>query len=157
MMKCWSKQPDDRPPFSEIVPTVSNYTENIAGYLDINFNPFNSELSSAFTDIVQATVTAITPSLEMKDDIKKTSGESLAKILDSKKLKLKNSFKKLKGVKISPRGPKASPKASPKVSPQSARSLHLRDDQLSMTSSVEIEIRIQSPSDDDFTITSNSL
>lgn len=40
MMDCWAKKPNDRPPFSNIVKTVSNYTEAIAGYTDVNFNPF---------------------------------------------------------------------------------------------------------------------
>ena len=42
MMKCWAKQPDGRPSFSDIVISISKYTEVIAGYLDINFNPFKS-------------------------------------------------------------------------------------------------------------------
>ena len=42
MMNCWSQVPQKRPCFSEIVANISNYTEDIAGYLDVNFSPFGS-------------------------------------------------------------------------------------------------------------------
>ena len=41
-MQCWAKQPDERPSFNDVVATISTYTEIIAGYLDINFNPFET-------------------------------------------------------------------------------------------------------------------
>ena len=40
MMDCWAKQPDKRPSFTKIITAISKYTEVIAGYLDVDFNPF---------------------------------------------------------------------------------------------------------------------
>ncbi len=41
MQRCWEKSPDRRPTFSDLVETISEYTEKIAGYLDISlYNPF---------------------------------------------------------------------------------------------------------------------
>ena len=41
MRRCWAKSPDRRPTFSDLVETISEYTEKIAGYLDISlYNPF---------------------------------------------------------------------------------------------------------------------
>ena len=40
MMECWRAAPDDRPSFKELHTTTSKYTERIAGYLEIGFNPF---------------------------------------------------------------------------------------------------------------------
>ena len=39
-MECWKAAPDDRPCFKELHTTTSKYTERIAGYLEIGFNPF---------------------------------------------------------------------------------------------------------------------
>ena len=33
-------EPDNRPPFKELHALTSNYIEQIAGYLDLGFNPF---------------------------------------------------------------------------------------------------------------------
>ena len=40
MMKCWKASPKERPPFSEIDKDLSVFTERVAGYLDMGFNPF---------------------------------------------------------------------------------------------------------------------
>ena len=40
MMKCWEAAPDDRPSFKELHKVTSKYTEHIAGYLELGFNPF---------------------------------------------------------------------------------------------------------------------
>ena len=165
MMKCWAKQPDERSLFSEVVTSISNYTEAIAGYLDINFNPFESihdqlgNESKAATDVINC------PDIEENVLI---SAELLAKQMSSNKTKTKDtsSCKKSKssrGSTVSPRvtpksspkvtpksTPKPSPRSSPRISPRSSPLLKLRklkDDQLS-ASSVGIEIHIESPSED---------
>lgn len=40
MIKCWEGSPKDRPSFSNIYKEVSKLIERVAGYLDIEFNPF---------------------------------------------------------------------------------------------------------------------
>ena len=40
MRKCWEKIPRDRPTFKELSTNISKYTERIAGYLEMGFNPF---------------------------------------------------------------------------------------------------------------------
>ena len=40
MMKCWETAPEDRPSFKELHKVTSKYTEHIAGYLEIGYNPF---------------------------------------------------------------------------------------------------------------------
>ena len=156
MMNCWAKKPEDRPAFSEIAKNISNYTEAIAGYLDINFNPFKSSHDLPDNEAAAASATLNSPDNE-KDVL--ISAELLAKQLDSKKTKDKNR-KKSKSPKGSPRvtpkvtpksSPKPSPRASPRVSPRASPLLKLRklkDDQSSTTSSAGIEIRIESPSED---------
>jgi hypothetical protein len=146
MMNCWSKQPEDRPSFSDTVISISKYTEVIAGYLDINFNPFTSTHDLSSTE--RATATTVAESPDNDRDIL-ISAEALANQLDSNKIKSKDEGKKKsKSPKVSPRpSPKASPSASPRASPL----LKLRkpkEDQVSTTSSTGIEIRIQSPSED---------
>ena len=141
MMSCWAKKPEDRPAFSEVVKTISNYTEAIAGYLDINFNPFKSSHDLPDNEAAAASATLNSPDNE-KDVL--ISAELLAKQLDSKKTKDKN--------KKSPKSsPKPSPRASPSASPQTSPLLKVRKmkgDQISATSSTGIEIRIDSPSED---------
>ena len=39
-MECWEAAPDDRPSFKELRKTTTKYTERIAGYLEIGYNPF---------------------------------------------------------------------------------------------------------------------
>ena len=143
-MKCWSKLPDERPPFSEIVTTVSNYTECIAGYLDINFNPFKSTHDLTNTDSPAAT-TLDSPTNE-KDVL--ISAELLAKL---KQTKDKKKSKSPRGTpKASPKAsPRPSPRASPRISPRASPLLKIRklkEDQLSTTSG--FVIRIESPSED---------
>ena len=48
MSRCWEFQPEDRPSFSELHANISNYLEKIAGYLEVNFNPFNGIEYSTF-------------------------------------------------------------------------------------------------------------
>ena len=40
MMQCWEMAVEDRPTFSEICLTMSNFIEHIAGYLQMGYNPF---------------------------------------------------------------------------------------------------------------------
>lgn len=155
-MSCWAKQPDDRPCFSDIIKRISKYTEAIAGYLDINFNPFESVHS--LPDSQTAAATAVPDSPDDEKDIK-ISAELLAKQLDSGKTKSKGT-KKSKSPKVSPKvspksspkaSPKPSPRASPRISPRTSPMLKLRklkDDQRSIIPSPGIEIRIESPSED---------
>ena len=152
MMNCWAKQPEGRPSFSDVVTIISKYTEVIAGYLDINFNPFQSTSNLADGNTAAADDVPISPDDE-KDIM--ISAELLAKQLYSSKAKTKEK-KKTKSPKPSPKAtpkssPKPSPKPSPKASPRSSPLLKLRklkEDQLSTSSSTGIEIRIQSPSED---------
>ena len=149
MMSCWAKKPEDRPAFSDIVKTISNYTEAIAGYLDINFNPFKSSHDLPDNEAAAASATLNSPDNE-KDIL--ISAELLAKQLDSKKTKDKNKKKSKDSPRVTPKSsPKPSPKASPSASPRTSPLLKVRkmkDDQVSTTSSAGIEIRIDSPSED---------
>jgi len=36
MQECWKELPDKRPPFSELVTTISTILERIGGYLDFS-------------------------------------------------------------------------------------------------------------------------
>jgi len=48
MLKCWNSNPDERPPFSDLVSSISGFAEITAGYLDMsNYNPFANEVSSS--------------------------------------------------------------------------------------------------------------
>jgi len=48
MLKCWSIDPDERPPFSDLVSSISEFAEMTAGYLGMsNYNPFANEESSS--------------------------------------------------------------------------------------------------------------
>ena len=48
MLKCWNSDPDDRPPFSDLVSSISGFAEMTAGYLDMStYNPFVNEVSSS--------------------------------------------------------------------------------------------------------------
>ena len=40
MLQCWKLSPEDRPTFEQICSNVSKFIERIAGYLEIEFNPF---------------------------------------------------------------------------------------------------------------------
>ena len=40
MMKCWEAAPDNRPSFKELYKDTSKYAQLIAGYLEIDCNPF---------------------------------------------------------------------------------------------------------------------
>jgi hypothetical protein len=51
MIDCWTKLPEERPSFTDVVSTVSNYAELVAGYLDIScYNPFESMYTSIGSD-----------------------------------------------------------------------------------------------------------
>ena len=48
MLKCWNSDPNGRPPFSDLVSSISGFAEITAGYLDMStYNPFANELSSS--------------------------------------------------------------------------------------------------------------
>ena len=40
MKSCWEIVPNDRPSFKALHMNTSKYTERIAGYVDMNYNPF---------------------------------------------------------------------------------------------------------------------
>lgn len=133
MMHTWAKKPDDRPTFTELITTISNYTEKIAGYLDVNFNPFQST-----TDL-----TAIAnggPKEEVEDKSILTSPEQLIAALDQPKKKSKSS-----SPKVSPRvSPRVSPLPSPRVTPRGPSPSNMSQED---KNSVGIKITIDSPSD----------
>ena len=35
MQSCWESEPEDRPQFSELVPTISDIMESTAGYVEL--------------------------------------------------------------------------------------------------------------------------
>ena len=148
MVSCWNKEPDNRPGFADIVTKISNYTEAIAGYLDINFNPFKSIHTLPDNEAAAATTVLNSPDNE-KDIL--ISAELLAKQTKSKDKKKAKSKKGSVSPKVTPKStPKPSPRSSPRISPRVSPLLKLRklkDDQLS-ASSVGIEIHIESPSED---------
>ena len=41
MRKCWEIVPENRPSFSELYTITSKYVEQMAGYLELGFNPFS--------------------------------------------------------------------------------------------------------------------
>ena len=40
MRKCWEMDPNNRPLFKDLHTITSQYIEHIAGYLELEFNPF---------------------------------------------------------------------------------------------------------------------
>ena len=48
MTKCWKFLPENRPSFTELHDCTSNYLERVAGYLEVNFNPFDSMESDTY-------------------------------------------------------------------------------------------------------------
>ena len=136
MMNCWAKLPGERPSFSSILSTISNYAEVISGYLDINsYNPFESyhstgngttgsnktatNLPDNDTDIIASSSTEPLVKKDSSDDTK--SEDTMSCTADEKK-------------------PKALSKASPHSSPQASP-------EPSTMASAGIEIRIQTPSE----------
>ena len=131
-MKSWAKNPEDRPSFSDVVTTISSYTETIAGYLDINFNPFESTSDPAAGPVTTAkespdndrAVLALVGASEVTSSNKNsTSGKT-----DKNKAK--------------------SPRSSPAVSPHGSPLLKARKMSGDGLSRSEIEIRIETPSED---------
>ena len=50
MLKCWNSDPNERPLFSQLANSISEFAEKIAGYLDVsNYNPFEVNISTATT------------------------------------------------------------------------------------------------------------
>ena len=159
MMSCWSKKAQERPFFSDVVKTISNYTEIIAGYLDINFNPFESSYSP--TGSTALTTVPDSPdsekdafiSSELLEDYKQTKPSN-------KKSKSPKSTPKA-SPKMSPKvSPRPSPRASPRISPRASPLLKLRKlkvDQSPTTSGAGIEICIESPSEHGSVTSSNGL
>ena len=50
MLKCWHGIPEQRPTFTELSQIISTFIEHIAGYLDINYNPFAMDSSDVVTN-----------------------------------------------------------------------------------------------------------
>ena len=50
MLKCWHGIPEQRPTFTELSQIISSFIEHIAGYLDINYNPFAMNSSDVVTN-----------------------------------------------------------------------------------------------------------
>ena len=38
MQNCWKSEPEDRPQFSELVSTISDILESIAGYIELSMS-----------------------------------------------------------------------------------------------------------------------
>ena len=51
MLQCWEYEPKDRPSFRKMHEKVSNYVEGIAGYLEVNFNPFKGRGSTSAVQV----------------------------------------------------------------------------------------------------------
>ena len=165
MMACWSKKPHGRPTFGDIVTTISNYTEVIAGYLDVNFNPFQSFDSQAVSTAASATNTVPLDSTDCEKQTGVSSSVLLRKLEDSYQTQPKKS-KSPKGTrkaspKVSPKAsPRASPRTSPRISPRASPLLKLKlkeDHHCSPTPGAEIEICIKSPSEDGSDTSSSGL
>jgi hypothetical protein len=169
MRSCWSKTPQERPFFSDIVKTISNYTEIIAGYLDINFNPFQSSYSPTGSTAATAALTAIPDSPDSEKNVL-VSSELLRKLIQEDSKETKPSNKKSKSPKSTPKvSPKMSPKVSPRpspsgpsprISPRASPLLKIRKlkvDQSPTPSGARIEISIESPSEDGSITSSNGL
>ena len=141
MMNCWAKLPDERPSFSDIVSTISSYTELVAGYLDIScYNPFESIYASIDSD-----ATATGSSDNDRDTIANSaSTEQLVHNADSgNNINSDNSDRK-KQRALS----KSSSCASPQASPM-RRFSKLKDEEPSTASNACVEIQVQSPLQDD--------
>ena len=53
MLKCWNSNPDERPPFSDLIVSISGFAEMTDGYLDMsNYNPFANENEMSSSDHV---------------------------------------------------------------------------------------------------------
>ena len=51
MLKCWNSDPNERPSFSTLAKSISEFAEMTAGYLDVsNYNPFEASIPAATTD-----------------------------------------------------------------------------------------------------------
>lgn len=131
MMTCWTKLPDKRPSFSNIVSTISNYAEVVAGYLDITcYNPFESKYS---------TIGRASESPDNDRDILAFSASTEPLVQKTGSGSTNSEDKKKKQCKSSPSV------LSPQVPP--ALNLSNLKEGSSTTSSAGIEIRIQSPSE----------
>ena len=136
MMHTWSKNPEDRPSFEELVATISDYTEKIAGYLDVNFNPFQS--TSDLTALLEA------DEAHKEDKNVLTSPEQLIAALDQPKKKKGKQASPKPSPKPSPKvSPRVSPLPSPRISPRAVSPSNLSDDK----NSVGIKIKIEGPSE----------
>lgn len=143
MMSCWAKQPNERPCFSDIVTTISNYTEAIAGYLEVNFSPFSSTYNLAVSQAANSAAVLDSPDTQAMT----VSSELPSRQLFPYKVKLNNKNKS----NYSKGSPKLSAKPYPRAStcapPRISTSLmELR--KMSTASNAAIEIRIESPSED---------
>ena len=41
MMSCWKSNPEERPPFSDLVQTVEDMIKPLAGYMDFTVDSFS--------------------------------------------------------------------------------------------------------------------
>ena len=46
MRKCWESVPENRPSFKIMYAKMSKYIENIAGYLEVEFNPLAGQTAT---------------------------------------------------------------------------------------------------------------
>ena len=67
MMSCWEYEPDERPSFSALVDSLSQYLETMAEYMDVG----GSLSKSLETDVVESEVTVISNKLPNLHKIKK--------------------------------------------------------------------------------------
>ena len=115
MMQCWSTDPNKRPAFNDIARTLSGYIETLAGYLDMNFNPFSSPTQERKSSLENG----------ISNDVLKYP-EQLAALYDN-----------IPRTKV--RSPRASPRASPLPSPSAMNANR------GFTNNPPVQIQIDSP------------
>ena len=137
---CWSKSPEERPSFADLVDTISEYAEKIAGYLNINsYNPF----TATYAEIADG---------DKQNQIVKSPEQLVEQI--------KSNVSKSRSPKASPvSSPRHSPRVSPRITPNVSPNLSPAPSPLTTPAylgsgvddpspTAKVEIRVYSPSDD---------
>ena len=129
MLRCWSAQPDSRPAFQDVVQILSGYTETLAGYLDMNSNPF-------------------VPGPEVVDNLALPNRLSALYYNIASKLTGKSPVSKRRSPRSSPRAsptvtPRLSPRVSPKATPRATPRASPEPDPVSKTYKLPPSITIE--------------
>ena len=139
MKQCWTKTPEKRPSFADLVETVSEYAEKIAGYLNINsYNPF----TATYAEIAD---------IDNQNKIVK-SPEQVVEQIQSNISKSHPRSPKASPVSSPRHSPRASPRITPSVSPSHSpvtTPAYLGADDPS-SPAAEVEIRVYSPDEGGF-------